>query len=363
MSCTCVVFSGVSDKKVPMRFLSRNVFRILGFVALASMVTACTITEDGIEEVEIKSEEIFPPSKTIASFRMLDKPKRIDGDDLAEQLGGKSRLDMMKKWSSTATLYADYGVPKHPPAVRVSVTEMASKVSAYGAYTNLRPGLLPEKQYVKIGSHGTIDGQRLIFIHDRYLITVVALQKFTDEQLRSLLVNFGRGITSRIPRPISDIDPVTFLPLENRVPASERLDKEDPLGLGIFDAGAITAIYRTEGREGKVFIAQTADSLTHRGYYNRVIKVLEKNGKTKEVSIGEAATMGKLFGSPCIVCQREKAIFGVFGTLTEDEMREIVLTIDRKVKPYVPPSMKDIKKKEEDREKEREADAKKAQGQ
>ncbi|MCW8132530.1 MAG: hypothetical protein KIS92_19435 [Planctomycetota bacterium] len=337
--------------------------RVLGFVALASVTAACTITEEGIEEVEIKTEEIFPPSKTIASFRMLEKPKRMDGDALAEQLGGKSRHDMLKKWSTTVTLYADYGVPKQPPAVRVSVTEMGSKVSAYGAYTNLRPGLLPEKQYVKIGAHGTIDGARLIFIHDRYVISVVALQKFTDEQLRSLLVNFGRGITARIPRPISDIDPVTFLPLENRVPASERLDKEDPLGLGVFESGAITAIYRVEGREGKIFIGQTADALTHRGYYNKLIKALEKNGKTKEVSIGDTAAMGKLFGATCIVCQREKAVFGVYGTLTEDEMREMLLSIDRKVKPYVPPSMKDIKKKEEEREREREAESKKGQGQ
>ena len=35
---------------------------------------------------------------------------------------------------------------------------MGSKQNAYGAYTNLRPGLLGEGSYVKIGVHATVDG-------------------------------------------------------------------------------------------------------------------------------------------------------------------------------------------------------------
>lgn len=333
----------------------------IAFFAMV-MLVACTITEDGIEEVQIKAEEIFPPSKSVASFRQLDRPKRMDDALLAEQMGGKPRLDLMKKWSTGATLYLDYGVPSQPAAARVSITEMTSKVSAYGAYTNLRPGLLPVNAYVKIGTHGTIEGTRLIFMHDRYLVVVRALDKFTDEQLRSLLVNFGRVITSRIPRPISDIDPVGFLPQEHRVPGSERLDKEDPLGLNIFEQGAITALYRVEGREGKVFVAQVEEGFSRRGNYNKLVKVLEKNGKTKEVTLAEVAVMGKLFSSLCIIAQRDKAVFGVYGTLTEEEMRELMLGIDRKVKPYIPPNLKDIKKKEEEREREKEAERQKKGG-
>lgn len=323
------------------------------------MLVACTITEEGLQEVEIKTEEIFPPSKAVASFRQVEKPKRMDLDALATQLGGKPKLEVVKKWSYVSSMSCDYGIPGQPTAVRVSVTEMTSKVSAYGAYTNLRPGLLLEKAYVKIGTHGTIDGSRLIFMHDRYLVCVLALQTFTEEQLRSLLVNFGRSISSRIVRPITEIDPVGFLPLEYRVPASERLDKEDPLGLGIFEQGAITALYRNEGREGKVFIAQIEETLGRRGHYTKLAKVLEKNGKTKELTLADNALVGKLFNSTCIVAQRDKAVFGVYGTLTEDEMREVMMGIDRRIRPYNPPSMKDIKKKEEDREREKEKEAQK----
>ncbi|MBI3832070.1 MAG: hypothetical protein HY291_21285 [Planctomycetes bacterium] len=343
---------------MPKRLVPWLKYLPIAFMATV-MLVACTITEEGVQEVEIKTDEIFPPSKTVASFRQIDKPKRVDVDALAAQLGGKPKLELVKKWSTLTTMACDYGIPGQPAAVRVSVTEMTSKVSAYGAYTNLRPGLLPEKAYVKIGTQGVIDGSRLIFMHDHYLVCVLALQNFTEEQLRSLLVNFGRAITARIARPITEIEPVGFLPLEYRVPASERLDKEDPLGLGIFDQGAITALYRNEGREGKVFIAQIEETLGRRGHYAKLVKVLEKNGKTKELTLADNALVGKLFNSPCIVAQRDKAVFGVYGTLTEDEMREVMMGIDRRIRPYVPPNMKDIKKKEEEREKEKEKDAQK----
>ena len=318
------------------------------------LLTSCVITEDGIEEKPLVVAEIFPPSKSVASYRPLAAPKRMDAEALAGQLGSKERHDLLRKWNVTATLTCDYHVPGQPPHVRISVTELGSKISAYGAYTNLRPGLLAEKNSMKIGIHATIDGARLFCVHDRYLIVVNSLAQLNEEQTRTLLINFARVTAGRIARPLSEPDPVGFLPYENRVIASERLDKDDPLGLSIFDKGAVTCLYRVEGREGKVFVAQVDAAINKTSYIKKFVKEMEKYGKVRDSNIADPGHRGMLFNHPCFVSQRDNAIFGVYGTLTEDEMRELMAAIDRLIKPYVPSDMKAVKRKEAEREKEKE---------
>ena len=234
-------------------------------IAVLVGVSGCVITPDGIEDKEVLVPDIFPPSKTVASYRRSEKVSRADREVLTKQLGGKHKFGILKKWGTFSSMYADYGLPKKPPKVRVTVTEMTNRLRAYGAYTNLRPGLLKRKQYVKIGIHGTIDGARLLFVQDMYLIVVRDLSRSTADQRRSLLINFGRRISSRIPRPIGDVDVISFLPFQNRVLASERLDQDDPLGLDILKGGAVTALYRNkEGREAKVFLARVTGTLMRR---------------------------------------------------------------------------------------------------
>ena len=311
----------------------------VAFVAGALLLSSCVITEEGIEDKPLIQTEIFPPSKAVASYRQASAPKRMSADELGEHLGGKEKYETLRKWSVISTLCVDYHVPNQPPHVRLSVTEMASRVSAYGAYSNLRPGLLSEKNYMKIGVHATLDGTRLIFAHDRYVVVVRSLTKLTEEQTRTLLINFGRATSTRIPRTLNDVDPVSFLPFENRVLASERLDKDDPLGLSIFDKGAVTALYRIEGRAGKVFIAQTEAAVNKQAYIKRFVKELEKFGKVRDSNIAEPGYRGTLNNHPCFVSQRDNAVFGVYGNLTEDEMRELMASIDRLVKPYVAPDL------------------------
>ena len=205
------------------------------------------MTQDGLEQTEVPIEqEVFPPSKFVASYRQEAKPLKIDEAAVEAQVGGPLKMATLKKWSPVTTLSAEYGIPSRPPKARVTVTEMSGKQNAYGAYTNLRPGLLGELNYVKIGVHGTVDGERLMFVQDRYLIIVRDLSGDSDPARRTMLINFGRAISDRIPKDITDIDLVSYLPFENRVPATERLDKEDPLGLGLFKAGGVTALYRVE---------------------------------------------------------------------------------------------------------------------
>lgn len=327
--------------------------RIFSYFCLSVVlwILGCTITTDGIQQAEVPLEEVFPPSKAVASYRQLAKPAKPAEADLDEQLGGKQKLALLRKWSLLTTLAADYGIPKRPPVARVSVTEMTSKQNAYGAYTNVRPGLLNEANYIKIGVHATVDGERLTFVQDRFVIVVRDLSGHADPARRTMLINFARAISDRIPRDITDINLVTYLPYENRVPATERLDKEDPLGLGVFKAGGVTALYRTEDhqRECKVFMAEAGAASAVRDLLRDVKRAMLKESPVTELGVGQEGYQGRLFKSLAMVARRETVVFGCYGAMTDREMKNIMAGIDRRVKPYVPPKVKEKQEEKEEK--------------
>jgi hypothetical protein len=324
----------------------KTIFSLLAALWVLVSLSGCTITTDGVQQAEVPIEEIFPPSKIVASYRQLKKPAKISDDELRDQVGNAQKLGIVKKWSSLSSLASEYGIPERPPKARVSITEMSGKQNAYGAYSNLRPGLLPEGSYLKIGVHATVDGDRLFFVQDRFLIIVRDLSGEADPARRTMLINFARAISDRIPRDITDIELVSYLPYENRVPATERLDKEDPLGMGLFKTGGITALYRLENRECKVFMAELPDASTVRSMVKNVKAAMDKEGTTGDLGIGTEGFQGRLFKSQAMVSRREQVIFGCYGTMTEKEMKNIMAAIDRRIKPYVAPKVKERKESE-----------------
>lgn len=321
---------------------------VLGGLALLAWLGGCVITEEGLDENPLSLPDIFPPSKVVASYRQLAKPARAGDDELTEQLGSDEKLKVLRKWSIFTSLYADYGLPEKPRKVRITITEMTSRVSAYGAYSNIRPGLQAPEQYVKIGTHATLDGERLYCVKNKYFIVVRDLLSSPAEQRRAMLINFARSAAGRIPSGSEDIDPVSFLPYENRVTASERLDKEDPLGLNIFTKGAVTALYRDKDKEAKVFIAQHETVGSTVAAFETLKEEMEKGGaKLAPISMGDAGFQGKLFKQTCMIAQRDHVVFGAYGDFDEETMRELLATIDRRVKPILPIEQKAAKKTEE----------------
>jgi hypothetical protein len=315
------------------------------------IASSCTITTDGVQQAEVPLEEIFPPSKVVASYRQLKKPSKPDEKDFEVQIGNAQKIGIIKAWGTLSSLQADYGIPERPAKVRISVSEMSSKQNAYGAYTNLRPGLLPESNYMKIGVHAFVDGERLIFVQDRFLISVRDLSKAVDPARRTMLINFATAVSNRIPRDITDIQVISYLPFENRVPATERLDKEDPLGLGIFKTGGVTALYRIDDRECKVFLGEVSDAAATKGLIKDVKNAMLKEGPLSDLAIGTESYQGKLFKNLAMLARRERIVFGCYGTMTEKEMKNIMATIDRKVKPYVAPKIKARPENEDDKDK------------
>jgi hypothetical protein len=327
--------------------------RVLMLVLLALLLLppACTITPEGIQQAEVPLEEVFPPSKLVASYCQVAKPARPAEADLQAQFGGKEKVALLRKWNLLGTLAADYGIPKRPPVARVTVIEMTSKQNAYGAYTNLRPGLLAESNYVKIGVHGAVDGGRLLFVQDRFLIVIRDLSGLQEPTRRTMLINFARAISDRIPRDITDIELVGYLPFEHRVPATERLDREDPLGLGVFKAGGVTALYRVENQECKVFVAEAGTTAAAKDLLKEVKKAMLKEGPVTELGIGQEGLEGKLFKSLAMACHRDLVVFGCYGDMSEKEMKNVMAGIDRRVKPYIPPKVKPKKEEEKEEEK------------
>ncbi len=316
-------------------------------IGLLVLLAGCEITNEGMEAKEIVIEDIFPPTKTVSSYRQIAPPKAAVEAAQVEQLCGKDRLAILKKWSSFAARSCEYGLSQQPPLVRIMVWEMSTRLDSFGAFSNLRPAMLPDNQYVKIGVQAVLDGERLFFVHDRYLIVVRHLQTASEEQRRALLLNFGRGVSRRIPRPMVEPTPLNYFPVQHRVPASERFDKEDPVGLAIVENGA-SALYRIGTRESRMFMAMASGTFRRLAFLDRYRKAMDAEGPVKEVHLGDGCYQGKLNKLSAMIAQREDVVFGILGTLEPDEMQEIMATADRLIKPYIPVKYNDIQKKEEE---------------
>ncbi|MEI6235908.1 MAG: DUF6599 family protein [Planctomycetota bacterium] len=342
--------------------------RLLVVVVGLPILSGCTITSEGIQQYEVPIEDILPPSRCVASYRQLNKPLRLKEGELDDQIGGRERLEIMDKWSKASTVYSDYGIPERPAKARISVSEMSTKVNAYGAYSNLRPSDLSEKSYVKVGVHGTVIDDRLIFVQDRYLIVVRDLAGTPEPERRSMLINFGHALSQRLPRDITDITLVGYLPYENRVPASERLDKDDPLGMKTFKDGAVTAMYRNQekgprgervtpkdARECKVFLAELRDKSAATGALKSLRKEFAKTGKADDLGFCEDGFTTTFNGVPAMIGRRESVVFGCYGSYNEKEMKGLMSQIDRRVKPYVPPKIKEKDPIDEDEKKKKKA--------
>jgi len=318
---------------------------LAAFVAATLFLPGCTITNEGVQK-EIAIEEIFPPSKAVSSYRQVAPPRQIKEEELAGQFGGKEKAAILRKWSSFTSRVCEYGLPKKPPLVRVTVSELSTRMDAFGAFSNIRPAMLPENQYIKVGVQGVLVGERLFFVHDRYLVAVRHLQPGSEARRRALLLNFGRGISRRIPRPMVEPSPINFLPLQHRVPATERLDKEDPVGLGGVNNGA-SAVYRIESREARMFMAQVTGTFRRLAFLQKYRKAMEKEGPVKELQIGDGSCQGKLNKMNAIIAQRQDVVFGIIGTLEENDMLAIMAAADRMIKPYIPVKYQDVQKEKE----------------
>jgi len=195
--------------------------------------------------------------------------------------------------------------------------------------------------------HGTLAGERLLFTQDRYFIVVRDLNGTAEPERRNLLINFGAAISARIPRGITDLPLLAYLPLENRVPGSERLSRDDPLGLGALPFGAVTARYRGPGQECKVFVADFPSHLELRGALKTLKAAMLKEGPVRELAIGDEGWQGRLLKSPGMIARRETVLFGAFGACPEEGLRALLAVMDRRIKPYVPPPFKEKPKEEE----------------
>ena len=98
-------------------------------------------------------------------------------------------------------------------------------------------------------------------------------------------------------------------------------------------------------REAKVFLALVAGGIRRMASLETLKKRMEEKGAVEEVTIGEKGYKGVMFGKTAFIAQREKVVFGAFGTFEDKELKALVAAVDRKIKPYKPKEYSDLKKK------------------
>jgi hypothetical protein len=183
--------------------------------------------------------------------------------------------------------------------------------------------------------------------------------------VRVLVPSVGSALatSSRIQRPLSEPSPLIYLPANGRVLASEKLAQECPWQAGL--AAGLTAVARyrrggakpEETREGELFVTTPWDGTPTWLYLSRLPSFHDLLARSKgeaELAVGDQGWSGSLGGQPCMVAERSAVVFGVRGSLKADEMRELLVAVDRRVQPYVPTAFQDL---EQQRQKQRDKDS------
>src|SRR5436190_19109410 len=107
-----------------------NLRRVFILAALLVALGSCTITTEGIQKHDVPLPEVFPPSKTVASYRRLKEPFKVASTNLDSEVGGTEKMEILHKWGVIQAMSAEYGIPDRPLAARITVIELRTKPNA-----------------------------------------------------------------------------------------------------------------------------------------------------------------------------------------------------------------------------------------
>jgi hypothetical protein len=322
------------------------------FAALAFFsILGCTVTTAGMESKETIVEDVFPPSRVVASYRRLNKPKQLPrGAERRKAWGDERAVEILSQWNALSHHYCDYGLPNQLPRARLVIAEFSDKENAYGAFTALRSDNLPVEAHVKIGVQGVFLSERLFFTQNRYLAAVTDLAPDQSDERRSVLIEFGLRISDRLPHDITDIAPITRMPLENRVPGSEKFWREAPAPLKVADRELAAARYKVGPREGTFFVADCALGGGAKRVFGRFESAMSKEGPLRAAPFGQKSFSGTFNRQPSIIAIRDGVVFGVYGGLDPKEMVSLMTEADKRIQPLDAEPFKPNEKKSDEEE-------------
>ena len=217
-------------------------YRWLG--TLLAVIAAAGCGQNAGTDLEL----LLPEPSELAGWIPVDGPVAYAPDDLYEYLDGGAERYL--SYGFRSLVHVRYGVAgPERPGLTLDLFDMGSSLGAFGIYSaGRRPEIPPEPWGVEGWTDGDVAHawKGSVYLHgvaDRADPEAVAL-------MRRVIARAASAVPGDPTEP-PELDP---LPLAGRVARSERYVASDLMGHG-FLGGGVTASYRVDGRDVRLFFA------------------------------------------------------------------------------------------------------------
>ena len=183
----------------------------------------------------------LPASGAVVGWTRPAQPRSFTPTNLYNYIDGAADLFLAYGFKGLETAeYAEQGHPDH--AITVDVYDLGSPLHAFGVFAVERPTGVKGLQ---VGTQGYSSDGLLAFWKGSYYVKLALMQKEDEEAGRGLARKTADGLPGRVTLP----EELRRLPLQWRVPNSERYVMKDALGHG-FLSEMVSADYHV----GKVTV-------------------------------------------------------------------------------------------------------------
>jgi hypothetical protein len=221
---------------------------------------------------------------------------RFYGENLWELINGAA--EAFHGYDMEALLHQDFMLGE--TEITVELYDMGKPLNAFGIYSAERS---PNRNFIEVGTQGYVDDYTLNFLQDRYY---VKLSVFGDNGQPA-----GKRIAGRISEAIGepgDFPPIfSHFPAEGRVPDSEKLIIQSPLGYG-FLSPVFEASYKAGDEVSLILVSEAGTQEEALARLRQLRQAFERSGEVEQVEQfgGEAFKASSPYQDPlvCVPVQR-----------------------------------------------------------
>ena len=194
-------------------------------------------------------ETLLPEASELAGWIPVEGPVGYGPDDLYDYLDGGAERYL--SYGFRSLVHVRYGAAgPERPGVTLDLFDMGSSLGAFGIYSaGRRPEIPPELWGVEGWTDGDVAHawKGSVYLH--------GVADRADPEAAAMLRRVMALAASAVPGGPTEPPELAPLPVEGRMPRSERYVASDLMGHGFLGAGVL-ASYRREGHDARLFFSE-----------------------------------------------------------------------------------------------------------
>ncbi len=243
-------------------------------VVLSILVLCLAVPVDASDD---PIQKILPVPECSQGWILEDRVIPYDRDNLFDYINGEAELYLPYGFEVVATArYVKKGDPD--TAVAADVYRMASRLDAFGIYSNYRK---PGASASQVGVEGFLSPSQLMFYQDRYFVRLQASGVTSIEE--DVFLACGRSISKNLPPGTGRPAEVEILRVPGILPGTERYIARSLLGYAFLRRGLIADAV-SEGEKMQVFLVPEDSGQTARKAFDQYHAYLKASGRGLQVA-------------------------------------------------------------------------------